>query len=101
MARSRISALAEPLGWTVQGVEAPAEAQGVDLLLVDLSREPDLRLGFLGQLRTNRPELPVVCFGPHAAAAGWAPKARRLGAVCCANSSLPRVLLRQLSRVPG
>ena len=101
MVRSRVTALAVPLGWRVQDVRTPAEAHSVDVLLVDLNREPDLRLALLGRMRSSLPELPAVCFGAHMEAGGWAPEARRLGAVCCANSSLSAVLLRQLSRVPG
>ena len=101
MVRSRVTALAAPRGWMVQDVRTPAEALSVDLLLVDLNRDADLRLALLGRVRSTTPELPAVCFGAHLGAAGWAPAALRLGAVCCANSSLPKVLLGQLSRVPG
>jgi hypothetical protein len=101
MVRSRVTALAVPQGWRVQDVRTPSEARGVELLLVDLNREANLRLALLGRVRSGLPELPAVCFGAHMEAGGWAPEARRLGAVCCANSSLPAVLLRQLSRVPG
>lgn len=101
MARSRVLALAAPLGWTLRDVGTSADALGVDLLLVDLNRAQDLRLGLLDQVRSNLPQLPAVCFGAHVEAGAWAPEARRLGAICCANSSLSRVLRQHLSPVPG
>jgi hypothetical protein len=101
MARSRVMALAVPLGWRVRDVRTEAEARGVDLLLLDLNREPGLRLALLDQARSTRPQLPAICFGAHVEAGSWAPEARRLGAICCANSSLSRVLRRHLSPVPG
>ncbi len=101
MARSRVMALAVPLGWRVVDVGTPADALGVDLLLLDLNREADLRLTLLDQVRSSLPQLPVICFGAHVEAGAWAPEARRLGAICCANSSLSRVLHQHLSPVPG
>ena len=99
MVRSRVSVVAAPLGWTLREVRTPAEAQGLDLLLVDLNREERPRLALLEQLHTELPELATICFGAHLEAGSWAREARRHGALCCANSSLARVLLRQLS--PG
>ncbi len=101
MARSRVMALAVPLGWRVVDVGTPADALGVDLLLLDLNREADLRLTLLDQVRSSLPQLPAICFGAHVEAGAWAPEARRLGAICCANSSLSRVLRQHLSPVPG
>ncbi len=101
MVRSRVLAVAGPLGWTVRDVGRAADALSVDLLLVDLNREPERRLALLFQVRSSLPQLPAICFGAHVEAGAWAPEARRLGAVCCANSSLPRVLRQHLPRVPG
>ena len=101
MVRSRVLAMAGPLGWAVRDVGTAAQALSVDLLLVDLNREPDRRLALLDQVRSSLPQLPAICFGAHVEAGVWAPAARRLGAKCCANSSLPGVLRRHLSPGPG
>jgi hypothetical protein len=101
MARSRVTAIAAPLGWRIRDVRTPAEARGLDLLLLDLNREPGLRLTLLEQARSSLPQLPAICFGAHVEAGSWAPEARRLGAICCANSSLSKVLRQHLSAVPG
>ncbi|MGH7640000.1 MAG: hypothetical protein ACREOL_03680 [Candidatus Dormibacteria bacterium] len=93
--RSRVAAALGEAGAELKQVGPGPLPPGLDLLLVDLNRDPGERLQRLTGLLSAAPKLEVVCYGPHAQMAGLSPEARRRGARrCVANSQLQHTLRR-------
>ena len=77
---------------TVAGDELDEE---FDLLLVDLNRNWEQRLSWLGRTAATWPAVEVICFGPHTEMAQLSSRARAAGATSCvANSHLAQTLQR-------
>ncbi len=89
MVVSRLAALARGFGFTLQTVRPGAVITSLDLLLVDLNRDPEGQIALLAGLLAKRPGIAAVCFGPHLQLAQLKPRARAAGAQrCVANSAL-------------
>ena len=97
LVRSRVEAV---LGGQVAnvGMVAGEEIAGVfDLLVVDLNREQEKRLAWIGRVTPTQPGVEVICFGPHTEMAQLSSTARAAGANrCVANSHLAETLQRWL-----
>ncbi len=89
MVVSRLTALARGLGFTLQTVRPGAAITHLDLVLVDLNRDPEGQIVRLAGLLAERPGIAALCFGPHLQLAQLKPRARAAGAQrCVANSAL-------------
>ncbi|MGA8207396.1 MAG: hypothetical protein WB801_07260 [Candidatus Dormiibacterota bacterium] len=88
------------LGTGVHQLEVAADGElpaGLDLLLLDLNRDAQVRLAWLEHIGRTLPAAEVICFGPHTEMADLNPRARAAGADrCVANSHLAETLQRWL-----
>lgn len=95
MVMSRLASLARGSGFTLQSVRTEAAARDLDLLLVDLNRDPEGQIELLGRLLAGHAGLRALCFGPHLQLLELKPRARAAGAErCVANSALLSVVER-------
>ncbi len=97
MVRARVQAGLGAEGPRVEMVTGDDLGEDLDLLLVDLNRESELRLGWLGRVASIHPGTEVICFGRHTELANLSPAAKAAGADrCVANSHMAETLQRWL-----
>jgi hypothetical protein len=97
MVRSRVEVALRPRAVRVELLTLGALPIGYDLLLVDLNRDPTVRLAWLKPALGASPVAEAICFGPHTEMARLHPLAMETGARrCVANSHLPDTLGRWL-----
>ncbi|MGC2192273.1 MAG: hypothetical protein WA751_08055 [Candidatus Dormiibacterota bacterium] len=97
MVRSRVEAGLGGASVKVEMITGEEIPGGFDLLLVDLNREQEQRLAWLGRATVSLPGAEVICFGPHTEMAQLSPAAKAAGAKgCVANSHLAETLRRWL-----
>lgn len=93
LVRSRVGTSLAGRVARVEAITAEELTGAFDLVLVDLNRDQEGRLAWLGRLAETQPEVEVICFGPHTEMARLSPAARAAGASrCVANSHLAETL---------